>query len=322
MTQTEREVCFETPIVQFLEWYYKFSFKVTGNTAVCKEHNSLKIWDIQNKGWSWWSKHLSSRGCYTFLRDVEGLSAEDIFNVLGDYNGISNKNTERHKPKPPEPKQEQDEPPKQFLLPPKGNLKTAIDYLVHKRGLSAEMLRPFHEHNPPLIYADQKGNVCFVGYDNNGVARYCFSRSCERNPNFAKYRKFEDGSDKKYPFKYVCPDPVTMYLYESPIDLFSHYKLQLKLNQKFNQHFIRVETGGCKPKMGCIENLLTLYPTITAVVVCYDNDTAGNNGADIVNTIVKQFNSQVKVFRLSPQSKDWNEDLLNLLQKEAYENGE
>lgn len=129
----------------------------------------------------------------------------------------------------------------QLILPDKApNFRRVAWYLSQVRGIAPEIISLLM-HEKKLYQQNKTGNCVFVGYDQEGVARYCSMRGTTLNKPFKQDREY---SDKSYPF-YLCgyPDSKRVYVCESPIDAASRATIEKIRGQDWKAaHYISL---GC-----------------------------------------------------------------------------
>lgn len=250
----------------------------SGNEYRWKRHDSQTV--RENK----WFRHSQSKGGYpidfvieffekTFPEAVQMLIGEDAAEMTV------------------EPVQRSE-----FRLPPRCESNTRIiKYLTEERKLPPDLVKVFIVDG--LIYEDAKHhNVVFVGKDEKGVSRYAHCRGTAE-----KFRMDVTGSDKSYGFCYRGKGK-ELFVFESPIDLLSHIALYPAGWR--NQNYLSL--GGVSPK--ALEHFLSERTDIESIFIATDNDEAGNRAAEKLAELIPKEKS---VYRFLPQSKDWNEDLVN-----------
>lgn len=202
---------------------------------------------------------------------------------------------------------------KSFQLPEKNDtFKHIFAYLIKTRKLDKQVVYDLVKQNK--IYENKYYNSCvFVGYDNNGEAKYATLRGTS---SAMQYRRDVAGSDKSYPFSasvkdgHVCVDnefsSSSLYVFESPIDLMSYLSL-LKLNGKnvFNAHCISLG-GVCDL---ALERYLSEHPGITEIALGLDNDETGRFACEQIR---QKYSVRYHIRRILPQNKDFNDDLVKL----------
>lgn len=98
-----------------------------------------------------------------------------------------------------------------------------------------------------------------------------------------------------------------LYVFESPIDLISYLSL-LKLFQVKEEPILCISLGGVCDL--ALKRTLAENPDINQIVLCLDNDAAGTIACE---QIAQSFGDKLKLVRCLPQCKDFNEDLIALI---------
>jgi hypothetical protein len=153
----------------------------------------------------------------------------------------------------------------------------------------------------------------FVGYDQNGAARYCSIRGTTPNKPFKQDREY---SDKSYPF-HLCgnPDSKRVYVCESPIDAMSRATIEKLHGQDWKAaHYL---------SLGCLSDQalkrFLQFNAVNEIVFCLDNDAnatysngspAPNWGQEAALKYTNKYNiSECTATIQVPNTKDFNEDL-------------
>ncbi|ASA23396.1 DUF3991 and TOPRIM domain-containing protein [Paenibacillus donghaensis] len=154
----------------------------------------------------------------------------------------------------------------QLSLPDKApNYRRVIWYLVHVRGIDAEIISSLM-HERKLYQQDKTGNCVFVAYDQEGIAKYCSMRGSTPERPFKQDREY---SDKSYPFRIPGnANSQRVYVCESPIDAMSHATLT-KLNGIDWRADHRISLGCLSDS--ALERFLSQY-SIQEIIFCLDND--------------------------------------------------
>ena len=191
-------------------------------------------------------------------------------------------------------------PAKPFALPERSpNMRRVFAYLMERRGIERSVLQ--HFAHARVIYEERKyHNAVFVGLDEHGVARHAHMRST--NFGGKPFRMNVEGSRPQYSFHHIGTDE-ELFVFESPIDLLSYITLHPESWQE-HSYVSLCGTGG-----QAMHWLLDQCPNIHTVHLALDNDKAGRGAAQRLSGELKQKVSSTDV--LSPQRKDWNEDLMN-----------
>ncbi|MBW4079964.1 DUF3991 domain-containing protein [Paenibacillus sp. S150] len=206
----------------------------------------------------------------------------------------------------------------QLILPDKAsNYRRVAWYLVHVRGIDPEIMSHLM-HEKKLFQQSKTGNCVFVGYDQDGVPKYCSMRGCNPNRPFKQDREY---SNKSYPF-HISPRHISQRIYvcESPIDAMSHATLT-KLNGLDWRADHRISLGCLSDH--ALERFLSQH-TINEIIFCLDNDynatyrdgsPAPNWGQEAAFKFTHKYDElgyQTSI--QTPHNKDFNVDLVSLRQ--------
>ena len=175
------------------------------------------------------------------------------------------------------------------------------DYLCMKRGIDSDIVNTLIQRE--MLYEDKRGNVVFVGYDEQGAARFASLRGTQSD-----FRGDCPGSDKRYGFTMAaCAPSDRLYLFESAIDAMSHASL---VNAdtgdtgawKRDSRLSLAGTGDA-----ALPFFLNQHKTVRELVFCLDNDPAGRGAAAILAR--KYAYKGYTALNEPPRGKDFNEDL-------------
>ena len=333
----------ELDLLSYLQQYEpKEVIQVAGNTYCTREHDSLKI---SNGKWYWFSRGIGGRSALDYLIKVKGIPfKEAVGMILGrvaempPVSHIQTKSQEQleflerpgsiNKPeaisKPmtidiagteDQLKKEQ----KQLLLPKavEGRPERVIAYLVD-RGIDRPLIEACVNHK--LIYESAEyHNAVFVGYDQEGVARYAAIRGT-RGP----YKGEATGSDKRFSFSLCLPrQPPTVHVFESAIDLLSYATLEHRAGRDWRGDALLSLAGVFKQKREkvvpvALAQFLSDHPSVKTVCLHLDNDEIGRSAA---KGIIEGLSDQPYEVVNQPPSrgKDVNDQLLwelNFFRKE------
>ena len=194
-------------ILTFFERYNGFTFIRRGSTYRCKQHPSLAV-DSNRLSWFWHSKNTGGYGALDYLVKVENMPFRQAVEVVTGT-----------KPATAPPRQEAEQP-KVLVLPEKAGIMLRLyDYLCIKRSIDSDIVNMLIQKE--MLYEDRRGNVVFVGYDDQNKPRFACLRGTRSD-----YRGDCAGSDKRYGFNIAgCMSPEYLYVFESAIDLMSHATL-------------------------------------------------------------------------------------------------
>ncbi|MDO4563345.1 MAG: DUF3991 and toprim domain-containing protein [Clostridia bacterium] len=187
------------------------------------------------------------------------------------------------------------------------NMHRTFAYLVQTRKIDDDVVRHFVDAKKILETAEYH-NAAFVGYDENGVMKQAHLRSTLSGKRF-----FMDaeGSDKQYYFRHIGTSD-KVFVFEAPIDMLSF----ITLNKETWERHSYVCLGGVAAD--ALRNVLKINPQINMVYMCVDNDEAGDKTAKRIGAELTE--GGVAWERLTPQGKDWNDDLMRIKEQEENEN--
>lgn len=186
-----------------------------------------------------------------------------------------------------------------FRLPAKNTTYEHIfAYLIKSRKLDQSLVQELVKDKK--LYEDVNENCVFVGFDREGNAR---SASIRGTKTLRPYKGDASGSDKRYAFS--CPGSTdAVYIFEATVDLLSYQTLLKQSGMEVKDHYITL--AGIS--IAALERYLTDYPDIRKLVVCTDQDEAGE---EAFRQIYKVYARDYEVRRQSPKPyKDFNEYLV------------
>lgn len=180
-------------------------------------------------------------------------------------------------------------------------------YLVKQRGISRQMVSAFAKTG--LLYEDVTHHNCvFVGKDEQGVARHAHLHST--NSTGKTFRLNVEGGDLRCSFHYIGISE-RLYVFEAPIDLLSYISLH---PDGWQQHSY---VACCGVSFQPVRWLVDQLAVPQKVFLCLDNDKAGHLACERMAGLLAE--QGVSVQRLTPQRKDWNDDLV-ALRREQQQN--
>ena len=222
-----------------------------------------------------------------FVRKFMGKSYVEAVEYLLQYNG---------EPLPEHPQRKRGS----FSLPEANrNMKRVFAYLVTQRGIDREVLYAF-VHKRMVYESAKHHNAVFVGYDRDGVPRHAHKRSTASE---GTYKCNAAESQPEYSFHWPGTDS-ELYLFEAPIDLLSYITLH---PEGWRAHSY---AAACSVSDKVLFQMLTDYPNIRMVYICFDSDEPGQTAAQRISD--KLFLRGIKSEILVPTHKDWNEDLVSI----------
>jgi len=264
--------------------------KRVGNAYYLKDHNSL---EISNGLWNWHSHGIGGKNVIDYLIKVRGYGFVDAVRHLAgeDYSAVTDRSPPKSKPTSER---------KAFSMPRRNrDNDKAIAYL-ESRGIDRDIILDCIKRGA-LYESAVWRNCVFVGRDEHGKAKFAAIRGANGD-----FKRDADGSDKRYGF---CLPPEnqqcnTLFVFESPIDILSFDTLR-KLGNIEAQDGWRLSLGGTS--MLALTQFIEQHKfnnPIAHCVVCTDRDTAGDLAfSEIYEKLT------IRVSRLIPVGKDWNETL-------------
>ena len=244
-----------------------------------KAHDSLTV--CGNK----WFRHSQSKGGFPvdFVMEFYGKSFPEAVQMLTG--------------EPGEVQPEADPAPSPAFRLPLRNVTNAniLNYLTQERKLSPSLVNFFIAAGD--IYEDAAHhNVVFVGRDADGHPHYASSRGIRE-----KFRQDAAGAEKAFGFAHRGTDK-QLLVFEAPIDLLSFIELFPKNWQQHNY----LSLGGVSSK--ALRQFLSERPDVERVFLCLDADKAGE---DACKRLAALLPDSVRVTRIQPCMKDWNEVLVH-----------
>jgi hypothetical protein len=279
-----------TDVVTFFEKYHGFTFVRRGGAYRCKQHPSLAV-DSNRLSWFWHSKDIGGYGVLDYLVKVENMPFRQAVEVAtGTTLTIA-----------PPPRSEV-KPPKKLVLPEKAGITLRLyDYLCNKRSIDSSIVNALIQKD--MLYEDKRGNIVFVGYDEQNKPRF----ACLRG-TYSDYRGDCTGSDKRYGFNTMANAPSgSLYIFESAIDLLSHATLaNIEMGNKTAwESDNRLSLSGTSDI--AMPFFLNQHKSVKELVFCLDNDTVGREAS--IRLMQKYADKGCSTRIEAPANKDYNADL-------------
>jgi len=284
-----------TDIIAFFEKSYGYTFSQKGGAYRCRQHPSLAV-KSNRLSWYWHSKGIGGFGALDYLVKVENMPFNSAVETAAGITAATAK-----------PGQDA-EKPKTLVLPEKAGTPLRLyDYLCGKRGIDSGIVDALIQKGS--LYEDKRGNVVFVGYDEQGKARFASLRGTLDRA----FRMDCAGSDKRYGFNMALSPSERLYIYESAIDAMSHASIDNMVKgdkDAWKQHS-RLSLAGTSDT--ALSFFLNKQKSVNELVFCLDNDTAGREAAA---GMAREYADRGFYTRLElPAGKDFNEDLTDMIQK-------
>ena len=187
---------------------------------------------------------------------------------------------------------------KPFVLPEaNSDMRRVFAYLMKQRFIDRDIIHHF-AHNGTLYEDAEHHNAVFVGKDENGIPKHAHKRSTYTDSN---YKGNIEGCNADYSFHHTGTSN-RLYVFEAPIDMLSYLTLHPKNWQRHSYVALCCVADHAAVKM------LELNPNIDTVVLCLDHDAAGIEACYCIAEHLHEL-GDYRVYRESPQYKDWNEML-------------
>ena len=261
---------------------------LSGKGVQLKKLSNQFVWEDRNvwiHGNEWYSHYEQTGGhAIDFVMKYLGRTfTEAVKELNGDY---SHYDFVRSK-----------EVPSPQLQPPKRSNSTyrMFMYLRNNRCISPDVINAFVKMG--LLYEDDQYHCCiFVGRDDNGRYGHCHKRS-----TLSGFKQTLEGSKAEYAFHYNGADN-TIYAFEAPIDMLAYISMH---QDGWKDHSY---VALCSVSDKALMHQLETHPNLTKIVLCLDNDNAGQSAVERIKEALCQkgySDVQVEV----PVNKDWDEDL-------------
>lgn len=267
------------------------------NTYCTRTHDSLKI---SNGKWMWWSQGIGGKSALDYLIKVRGLSfVEAVESIVGKVAVRS----------PVYVKQSVTQP-ERLLLPQKSPSNTVIKNYLLSRGIDSEII-DYCIQKELIFESLPYHNIIFIGYDNEGVARYGAYRATNRTRILGDVT----GSNKHYSFRLTNDSADTVHLFECAIDLLSFATLLKQKGEDWKSYNLLSLSGVYMPKVNIEESkvpvaltdFLTGNSRINKIVLHLDRDKTGRFATKALQVILPK--SYEIIDAPAPYGKDFNDFL-------------
>ena len=315
--------------IQYLMDHEPYNLKRTGRSYITKKHDSLYL---SNGYWRWSSRGIGGKTALSYLQKVDELSFPEAMERLVYLYRIdptqkdpaaAEKFAEEQKKRRAEIEAMVSRAPAEFHLPePAENNKRAYAYL-RSRGISGSVIS--YCLKKKLIYQEKEyGNVVFVGYDNDGQARYAGLRST----GYKQFKGDAPGSRKDFSFRLVNDEAGEAHLFEAAIDLLSYATLMEMHGLDFRKVNLCALAGVAVPGAGGKQEIPPSLRTlldgrdIREIYLHLDNDDVGIASAKALAQALKERGYKVTI-QVVPKErgKDVNDMLQSILAEKGPEYG-
>lgn len=285
----------EWDLLSYLQAYDPHELKLCGPREYCtRTHDSLKI---SNGKWCWNSRGIGGRTALDYLIKVRGMDFSEAVETLCGNRA------------PPPQKRPRPKPLKSFQLPESSRFPSAVLAYLQSRGIHPDIISACIRDG--ILYESRHHcNCVFVGRDPAGHARSACLRGTRDN-----FKCDVEGSDKRYNFSLLAADPhcPLLAVAESPIDALSLATLvKLTGGEWRSSHYLSL--GGTAPR--AMFQFLHDHPHVTQVSLCLDNDRAGVEGMERLETAIQEdlaLSQRVTMIHRNPPPKEFGKDFNEFL---------
>lgn len=299
VTQEQITEAREMDVLTYLEHFEPDNLvKKSGSVYCTREHDSLVV---SNGKWCWFSQGIGGNDAISYLMKVRNMSFPDaVERITGQ---VASGPIVRHTRSP--------DPPKVFTIPKLNSDMHRTERYLMKRGIDPDLIK-WCEEERFIRETKEYPNVLFVGYDEDGKARYGAVRSIT-----GTYKGDVPGSDKSVGFIIrTVENPSEVHVFESVPDLLSYITILIRNGESWqDKAFLSLggiaRTSANLPK--ALERFLNVNETVRSVSLHLDSDEPGRLAATQITHLL---DSKYSVEDDPPkQGKDFNEYLLIMLGK-------
>lgn len=254
---------------------------------------------VSINGSEWYSQYEQvGGGAVNFVQKFFGLSYPDaVRSLLGSETGV----TLVGEKKAPQIKEK-----KPFVLPKKHtDLRRVYGYLMRERMIDRDVINRFVQDG--LIYEDAEyHNAVFIGKNLDGVPVHAHKRATSAKSDF---KGNIESSIAEYSFHYNGTSEY-LFVFEAPIDMLAYISMH---KQGWEQHSY---VALCSTADRATIQMLKDNPHLKTIYLCLDNDSAGQIGCQRAAESIHALGDYT-IWRVTPLTKDWDEDLKALYGREA-----
>ena len=197
-------------------------------------------------------------------------------------------------------------PEKEFTAPERYRTMDRVrKYLCDDRCVSRDVVSNFAARG--LIYEDAEyHNAVFLGCDEDGTPRHAHRRAAYSDSGF---KCTVAGSNPEYSFHHIGTSK-KIFVFEAPIDMLSF--ISMYPDQWQEDSYVAL----CSVSPRALFHMLS-ERDYSEVFLCLDNDDAGFTASQRITAQIRDAGLHCNVSMLTPQHKDWNEDLCALRQEQV-----
>jgi hypothetical protein len=286
ISKSQVEYAKSVDLLDYLQRHEPDNLKKVGRSYQLKDHDSFSI---SNGKWNWFSQGVgcSKSTALNYLTKVRGYDFKEAVRLLAEDRGIA------YEPPPRSPPER-----RPLLLPTRNSNTRRVSAYLQTRGIDKATIDECVKAGS-LYESAFYHNCVFVGRSSTNRIKYAAMRGTNTD-----FKQDAFGSDKHFGFtippKGEAAESVSVF--ESPIDAMS-YRTLINNGLQVADTFL-LSLGGVSDI--ALRQFLSCHKGIEEIVVCTDNDVAGNEAFERIS---KTFDIPVK--RDKPQfGKDWNDSLL------------
>lgn len=274
-----------------------------GKFYILREHDSMVF--APDGRWYWNSRGLRGHAL-EFLLYYEGKSFPEAVLTLAAEGPAAPSTSRAHDPV------NHDIPSPEFKLPPRAkDMRRLFGYLCKVRWLSQRvvelMIRQgvLYESVSPMSGGRAAYNACFVSYAPNGQPCAAF----ERGLSTAAYKHEAPFGDKSHGWLLRGKEPDKVLVFEAAIDAASYLDLYWSSGCIIHSDFLALGCLSFTP----VKDYLRRNPNTKQVMLCLDNDDAGQTATQRFTKVLSEFYPDIAVTTaVPPMGKDWNESLCHI----------
>lgn len=327
MNENEKVDFYNVPIVDYLLSIGEPIVKQSRNYYQHKEHDSLKI--NKKKNYFVWNSRLgeenSTGGVIQYLQIMHSLTLhEALKKVEYDLTGRNSDikltgKTVNIKPY----KEPKNSYPKHFNYRVREDEVPieALKYLVSERKIPNKIVKHFfsldlisQNQNQEVVFKWYKGNE-IVGFNKQGTIKLTEKQKEKYNykRDYFKYVAPTTEKHTMWGFNYLVGEAKHLFFFEDPIDLLSYYSIyEDELLGKSDFWLIAINGVAIQKVLNFLNygvEHLNLENNLTTLNVCFDNDKAGTEGLNKLQTGTVL---GIEFTDCRPKElKDWNDVLIN-----------
>ena len=292
-TEEEKIAANTTDLVQFLQMRGERLERAGREYKLIYQDGAGKHDSIMIHSSTWYDhKNQVGGGAIKFMQHYYGM---DFVTAVQELLGTSISKCPQKSIDVSSPKREK----KAFELPkPNKDMHRVFAYLIKQRYIDADVITHFAKAK--TLYEDaEHHNAVFVGLDENGEPKQASKRSTS---TFGKtFRITIEGSDTNYSFSHFG-ESNRLFVFEAPIDMLSFITLH---KNNWERHSYIAMNGVYE---SALLKALETHKNLDRIYLCTDNDEGGIDAAYRLKDILNE-HGYTDIYRVTPEHKDFNEDL-------------